>query len=182
MQNKDPHRRSFPNTRTSILYLIVVLALSLFVSITRDNNKDHLWMLICVAVSNAPLILILFGSWLWLKPTRKYFFFFFAFIVAIPFIFFGQVFLDFVVDVIFTGGLKLDTRFWRNHGGLKHYVNNVNGAFALTYIFSVPYFFSAAIIKETQLSSKKWPIMGFCIPWLVVWLTFFAYILLNRFN
>jgi len=80
-----------------------------------------------------------------------------------------------LVNIFFDKGIKWGPSYWTDHGGLLHYINNIIAALLLTCYFSIPYFLSGVIVRETRLRFKKTSIICLWILWIAV-----SYIILIR--
>ncbi len=160
----DQERQSF--SLTTVIYPVVLLTLFSLLCITKTNHKDHLRMLIFVGISIIPAVTILGCLWYFLKPKKTGAFLFLSSVISIPLLLLGRVVMKKGVHLFVDKGVKWGPNFWTNHGGLAHYINNVITALLLTCYFSIPYFLSIWIARETRLSFKKTSIIGLWVFWI----------------
>lgn len=159
----------------TIIYLIALLTLFLFLCITKNNHKDHLRMLLFVGISIIPAATILSSLWHFLKPKKKHIFLLVSSILAIPLLLLGRILIREFVNIFLDKGVKWGPNYWTNHGGLQHYINNIIAALLFTCYFSIPYFLSIVIARETRIRFKKALIICLWILWISVsYILYFA--------
>ena len=152
----------------TIIYLIALLTLLLFLCITKNNYKDHLRMLLFVGISIIPAATFLSSFWHFLKPKKKHIFLLVSSILAIPLLLLGRILISEFVNIFLDKGVKWGPNYWTIHGGLQHYINNITAALLLTCYFSIPYFLSVVIARETRIRFRKTSIICLWILWISV--------------
>ena len=90
--------------------------------------------------------------------------------------------MEFVTGLVSADGRRLNRWFWRDHGGLRHYVNNIFLAIYVTNFFSIPYFLSVAIATETKIRPTKLFVVSLWILWLTVSLALWVIVVGSSLN